>query len=176
MCKIDLQPALGGPRARAEDFKNERGAIEDFGVPRLFKVPVLAWTESRVDNDQAGPRRSFSEALGDQVDPAGADQCRRPRTSDNGDFAVDDFEVNRFSEADRFFQPRFGAASPHFSGDFNMNYERRAEIAHCFVLKFAFVQARLFAFFAVPKVYRLRRHYSGYRMLIDELHLPFALQ
>ena len=115
MGEFDLKPAFRRPRPRAEDFENERGAVEHLCVPFLFEVPVLNRRQGMIDNDKAGPRIARVEHFADLLDLARAKECRRPRARHRRDHRLDDIEIDRRSQADRLFKARLIAPRRDFS-------------------------------------------------------------
>jgi hypothetical protein len=51
--ELDLKAAFLGPRAQAEDFKNETSAVDDLGADLLFEIALLYWRQRRIDDDDA---------------------------------------------------------------------------------------------------------------------------
>src|SRR3954452_4934576 len=54
MRKLDLQHALAGMRAPAEDFEDQSDAIEHLGVPRLLEIALLHRRERAIHHHDAG--------------------------------------------------------------------------------------------------------------------------
>ena len=92
MRKFDLQRALLGAGAAAEDFEDETGAIEYLGVQRLLQIALLHGRQRVVDDDHFR-LRSFDD-LGEFLDLAGAEQGSRSRVVDRYDSGMNEVEVD----------------------------------------------------------------------------------
>ena len=108
MSELDLQRALAGAGAGAEDFQDQAGAIEHLGVPRLLEIALLHRRERAIDYDQA--RLHALDKAGDLRDLAGADERRRPDRGDRHDAGLENIEIDRARETDRLVELGGGRA------------------------------------------------------------------
>ena len=109
MGEFDLQAPFRRPRPRAEDFENERSAVEHLRVPFLFEVPVLNGRQRMIDNDKAGARIARVEHFANLLDLARAKECRRTRAKNRRDHRLDNVEIDRRGQAHRLFKARLVA-------------------------------------------------------------------
>ena len=110
MRELDLQPAFPRVRALAEDFQDQRRAVEHLGRPGLFQIALLHRRERRVDDARLRARGSAHSALISSTFPVPTSVAgRRPR--DRGDQALLDFKSDRGGERYRLFETRFFAAA-----------------------------------------------------------------
>ena len=79
MRQLDLQRAFPRPRARAENFENEPGAVEHLGVPGLFEIALLHRRERVIHDDDPGV--VGLDDPGDLFDLAVAEKGRRPQAA-----------------------------------------------------------------------------------------------
>ena len=54
--QLDLQPALMGAGALAEDLQDQPGAVDDLGLPAPFEIALLHRRQRRVDDDKPDRR------------------------------------------------------------------------------------------------------------------------
>ena len=105
MRQLDLQPPFPGARAFAEDFQDQRGAVQHLGVPGLLQIALLHRRELGVDDDDfrlerlAPRRRSPPPCRCRSGWPASAAPAARC-------CATDHVEADGGGQADRFGQAR----------------------------------------------------------------------
>nr|AIF15465.1 hypothetical protein [uncultured marine thaumarchaeote KM3_70_D07] len=79
--QFDLQAALPGSGAFAEDFQNQPGAVDDLTLPGLFQVSLLHRGQWSIDDSNGeevrGIRCFIANNLTQAFDGAGAEQRRR---------------------------------------------------------------------------------------------------
>ena len=108
MRELDLQRAFARARAAAENFQDQAGAVDDFGVPGLLQIALLH-RRDRAIHDHDRRRQAFRQA-GDLVDLAFADIGRRPNFVERDQSRLDDVEVDGARKTDGLFEPRFRRA------------------------------------------------------------------
>ncbi len=104
MGKLDLQAPFPRPRALAENFEDQPGAVEHLDVPRRLEIALLHRRERMIDDDETGILGAHQPRQ--LLDLAGAEQSRRPRIRHGHEPARLDVEIDRGGEADRFIEPR----------------------------------------------------------------------
>jgi hypothetical protein len=109
MRKLDLQRALLGLGAAAEDFQDQAGAVEHLGIPRLLEIALLDRRQRAVHHHQ------FDLVSGDEADDfldlALAEIGRWPDLADRGDNGFRNGQVDRAREAFGLLEPRLGIPS-----------------------------------------------------------------
>ncbi len=100
MRQFDLQAAFARRGALAEDFEDQRRAVEHLHLPGALEIALLDRRELGIDDDDFG----FEPArLGrDLLDLAAADQGRRRRARQRHDVRGDDVEADGRRQPDRF--------------------------------------------------------------------------
>src|ERR1700722_7372523 len=93
-----------GAGARAKDFQDQAGAIDDLGLPAPLQVALLHRRQRAVDDDQAD--LLLGDRLAQRIDAALAEQRSRYGPREAHDLAADHVEVDGAREADRLVEPR----------------------------------------------------------------------
>ena len=102
MGELDLQRALAGARAGAEDLKDQSGAIEHLGVPGLLEIALLHRRERAIHHRQTGFDALYQ--AGNLGDLAGADERRRSYRGNRHDAGVEHVEIDGAGETDGFIE------------------------------------------------------------------------
>ena len=102
MGELDLQAPFPRPRALAEDFEDQPGAVEHLDVPRRLEIALLHRRQRMIDDHQAGILGAYQPRQ--LLDLAGAEQGRRPRVRHRHHPARLDVEIDGGGEADRFIE------------------------------------------------------------------------
>ena len=79
MGELDLQAPFPRPRALAENFEDQPGAVEHLDVPRRLEIALLHRRQRMIDDDEPGILGAHQPRQ--LLDLAGAEQGRRPRDS-----------------------------------------------------------------------------------------------
>src|SRR5687768_5108860 len=77
MGELDLQAPFPRPRARAEDFENEPGAVQHLDLPGGLEITLLHRGQRVIDDDEA--RFLGADQAFELLDLAGAEQGRGAR-------------------------------------------------------------------------------------------------
>jgi len=101
---LDLQGALAGARAAAENLENEAGAVEYLGAPSFFQIALLHRRERAIHHYDSGTV-GFDESR-DLFDLAGTQISGRPHRREHHNAAFGDIEVDGARKADGFIKPR----------------------------------------------------------------------
>ncbi len=108
MRKLDLQRALLGLGAAAEDFQDQAGAVENLGVPRLLEIALLDRRQRAIHHHEFDV--VARDQAGDLLDLALAEIGRRPDLADRRNQRVGDREIDGARQARRFLEPGLGIA------------------------------------------------------------------
>src|SRR5512139_815550 len=104
MRQLDLQRPFPRTRASAENFKDQTGAVDNFGVPGLFKIALLNWRDGTIHHDD-GSRQTFRHA-GDFINLAFADVGCRPNLAKRDKPRLHDGQVDRACKPDSLLEAR----------------------------------------------------------------------
>ena len=99
---FDLQRAFAGPRASAENFQDQPGAVDDLGVPGLLQIALLDRRKRAVHHHDAGLERS--DQARDLLDLALAEERRGAQRAEHDDAGLRDVEIDGACEADRLVE------------------------------------------------------------------------
>lgn len=124
MRKLHLQAAFPRLCTLAEDFEDERGAVQHLGVPRLLQIALLHGRKLRIDDDDFRFERA---RLGTNLfHLARTDQSSRNRPREGHDVLPDDVQADSRRQTDGFGETRFGIAQLEAVARFalDMNDER----------------------------------------------------
>lgn len=102
MRELDLQPTFPRLRAFAEDFQNERGAVQHLGIPRFLQIALLHGGKLSIDDDDF--RLERARFGGDLLDLAGTDQRAWRSPSEGNDGGSNDLQSDGGGQADRFIE------------------------------------------------------------------------
>ncbi len=196
MGKFDLQRAFLGPRALAENFEDQPGAIEHLGVQFLLEIALLHRRQRMIDDDQF--RMAFLDDLGELLDLAAAEQGRRARVVDGNDRRMDRIEADGAGKANGLVMAGLGGArlartvrlivAARLPGKHGHNddgpgrtFGFRPRLVCRFTANAAFrvfltCQSGALAFLAIEHLNRLARHDRGNGVLVDELRMAVAPQ
>ena len=108
MRKLDLQHALLGLGALAEDFEDQSGAVQHLRRPRLFQIALLHRRQRAVHHHQPDVVR-FDEPF-NLLDLALADIGRGPDLAQCDNAGLDHVEIDGEREAGRLFDARLRRA------------------------------------------------------------------
>ena len=97
MRKLDLQRALAGAGAAAENFQYQPGAVNHLGAEGFFKITLLHGRQGAIDHDEADVL--LPNASGDVVHLAGADEGRRSNLREHHGFVPNHVKVDGAGEA-----------------------------------------------------------------------------
>ena len=110
--KLDLEAALVGARARAENLEDQAGAVDDLAFPGALEIALLHRRDRGIDDRDRDAliRDGFAELL----DRAAAEQRRRPPALQLDDLGRGDLERDRRARArpPRRAAPRASARPP----------------------------------------------------------------
>jgi len=101
--QFDLKPPLLGPRATAEDFQDQAGAVDDLHLPRLFQIALLHRRQGVVDDDSLGVCGAHER--GQLLDLARAEQGRWRGAAQPNDLFGTHIEVQRAGKARSLLKP-----------------------------------------------------------------------
>ena len=109
MRQFDLQRALLGRRALAEDVQDQAGAVDDLAAPGALQVALLHRRQRRIDDRDRDP------ALGDRLALRGhlalAQQRGGPPAAQRQDRGMHHHQPDRRRQPDRLGQPLLGRAA-----------------------------------------------------------------
>ena len=108
MRELDLQRALGGAGAAAENLEDEPGPVDHLAAERLLEIALLDRRERAVHHDEID--RLGLRLAGDRLDLALAEIGRGPDRAERHGLGPDDVEIDRAREPDRLLAPRLRTA------------------------------------------------------------------
>ncbi len=109
MGELNLKPPFARLGALAEDFQDQRRAVEHLGLPGPLQIALLDRRQLRIDDDHLGlARPRFGR---DIVDLAAADQRGRRGARERDDMGSDHVETDGRGQAHGFLEPRSGIAA-----------------------------------------------------------------
>jgi hypothetical protein len=104
MRMFDLQGALAGAGAAAENLENEAGAVEHLGAPGLLEIALLHRRECAIHYHDAGVVGLHQ--TGNLFHLAGAQIGGRAHSRKRHDTALGNLEIDGARQADGFIKPR----------------------------------------------------------------------
>ena len=108
MGELDLEPALRGRRALAENLEDQAGAVDHLGLGPVLEILLLDRGDRGVDDQQLGLRPA--DRVGDLLDLARAEQGGGLGLADAELEPVLDDHADRLGEPGRLVEPRLGIA------------------------------------------------------------------
>jgi hypothetical protein len=122
MRKFDLQAALGGRGALAEDFEDQPGAIDHLGAERRFEITLLDRGQRRIDHNELDTLRRYVGR--DRVDLPDAEQRCRARLAQAERMDGNDIEPDRERKAPRLLGARVEVAREPLAMPFGYDDKR----------------------------------------------------
>src|SRR5205823_12664399 len=107
--QLDLQAALMGAGALAENLQDQARPVNDLGLPVPFQIPLLHRAQRSVNDDEIDV--GFADQLAEVFDSSAAQEAARARACNIGDFGPDYVETDCLGEPERLFQQRFPRAA-----------------------------------------------------------------
>ena len=106
MRQLDLKPTLGGCGALAEDFEDQSGAVDHLALELFLEIALLDRTQRAIDDHQFGV---FEVAgIGDPLNLALAEQCRRADSPDRNRDCLGDHDPDGHGQPARLLQAQLG--------------------------------------------------------------------
>src|SRR5262245_22610824 len=116
MRQFDLQSPFPRARPSPEYFEYQSGPVDNFCVPRFFKIALLNRRDRAIHDDDR--RCQALHHSGDFVDLAFADVGRRTAVAEHDEPCLHNRKINRAREAHRLFEARFGRTVVRGRADF----------------------------------------------------------
>ena len=186
MSQLDLQHALAGAGAVAEDFEDERRAVQHLGAGFGLEVALLDRRQRRVDKQQLDPVRL--DARLELLHHTGAKERRRPDFTDPHDLGEDHVHVDGARQALELLKPhldRVTADRPANVGHDQAHPRRSDTMVNGFgaagaaLVELGFVRharSLVVDVLGVKELDRRSGHDRRDRMLVDELRLRITAQ
>ena len=108
MRQLDLEPALGGARAFAEDLEDQAGAVDHLALQRSLEVTLLHRREARIEHGQL--QLAVAHRLGQGFHLTRTDQRARLGRADAQRHPLDHVDADRRRETGSLLQARIRIA------------------------------------------------------------------
>src|SRR5262245_57029724 len=195
MRQLDLQRALAGAGAAAENLQYQPGAVQYFRAPGLLEIALLHRRERAVHHHDPG-FLSFDEAS-ELLDLALANEGSRTDVGERHDAGRCDAEVDGACEAHRLLESRLrGAERSHrarirpargAAAQMRLDHDRAARFRACAraqaiaaAIEPTWFQSGLFPgrqlLGPFEQLDRMTRHDRGDGVLVDQLRVPISSQ